>query len=80
MSKHTQEELAYALTVFIKSGSADGSESMRLACLKLIPVFSAAPELLEALIDVLDDHDAGYDTAHEQWEEVRNAIAKATKP
>lgn len=44
---HTPGQIAEALRTFIKSGSADGREEMRAAMLKLVPVFAAAPDLLE---------------------------------
>lgn len=49
MKTHTQSELRAALTVFIESGSADGREDMRRACLRLVPVLAIAPAMREAL-------------------------------
>jgi hypothetical protein len=45
----TPDRLTTALTTFIKSGSANGNESMRRECLRLVPAFSFATEMIDLL-------------------------------
>lgn len=77
------DEIAEALRTFIKSGSANGREDMRRYCLKTVPVFAAAPELLEAVQFVISAYaNGGGDEAGEYIEgmlpQFKAIVAKAT--
>jgi hypothetical protein len=78
--KMTSQEIAQALTVFIKSGSANGNEAMRKNMLSLVPVFSAALEMLEALKASIEaaeriDEEGGFERAMKAKQMTLEAIA-----
>ena len=78
MRTHTPAEIKAALTIFIKSGSANGNEAMRRTCLKLIPQFAQAPAMLK-FIERWDEIVVGGDklTRLPQWAQDFHAEARA---
>lgn len=77
------EEIKDALTTFIKSGSSNGQEENRKKLLKLIPLFVAAPELLEAVKKLLNVcEDIGVEDREEFNDDVlfaQDAVTKAER-
>lgn len=78
--KHGPNELEEALTLFIKSGSANGREEMRRKCLKLVPAFASAPDLLTALQRMVETFDeSNTSTKTQRREAIMEAVSALRK-